>query len=152
VRVVTNTARRCPDKFLATAKNLVEGEFLPGEQVSEKTNPPKRRICFFRTQPPSIQIRSISDTRGAPGLEVSIFSKQYWGFFIRLFTRIREYESIIFYMTRLKIVVFMFAIFFGSFMFVFGEYDDSPGAQLLGVILTIFGVVKIMKSKNKIDS
>jgi len=32
---------------------------------------------------------------------------------------------------------------------VFGEFDDSPGAQGLGLILAITGVVKIVKSGNK---
>jgi hypothetical protein len=53
---------------------------------------------------------------------------------------------------KFRLILSFFAIFFGSFMFVFGEYDDSPGGQGLGLISFVFGVVKIMKSKNKIDS
>lgn len=52
-------------------------------------------------------------------------------------------------MNKVRIIYSIFAILFGAFMFVYGGWDDSPGAQLLGVILTIFGVVKIIKSKNK---
>jgi len=39
------------------------------------------------------------------------------------------------------------AILFGIFMFVYGEIDDSPGGQMLGLILAIMGIVGIMGSK-----
>jgi hypothetical protein len=39
------------------------------------------------------------------------------------------------------------AISFGIFMFLYGGYDDSPGAQLLGLILVIIGIVLIFKFK-----
>lgn len=35
-------------------------------------------------------------------------------------------------------------------MFVYGEYDDSPGAQLLGVLAFIAGVMGVIKSRKKI--
>jgi len=35
-------------------------------------------------------------------------------------------------------------------MFVYGEYDDSPGGQLIGVLLVIFSVIGIVKTKRKI--
>ncbi len=41
----------------------------------------------------------------------------------------------------------IFAILFGIFMFIYGGYDDSPGAQLLGLILFIIGVVSLIKNK-----
>jgi hypothetical protein len=44
------------------------------------------------------------------------------------------------------------AIPFGVFLFIFGGYDDSPGAQLLGLIVVIIGIVGIIKSKKKISS
>lgn len=34
-------------------------------------------------------------------------------------------------------------------MFVYGEIDDSPGGQLLGLLAVIAGVVGIIKSKKK---
>lgn len=43
----------------------------------------------------------------------------------------------------------MLAILFGIFMFVYGEYDDSPGAQLIGVILVIIGILGLIKSRKK---
>ena len=48
-----------------------------------------------------------------------------------------------------KILCFVLAILFGIFMFVYGEYDDSPGGQLLGVIVAIIGIVGLIKSKKK---
>ena len=43
----------------------------------------------------------------------------------------------------------IFAILFGAFMIVFGEFDDSPGLQGLGLITVIISVVNIIKSRNK---
>ena len=48
-----------------------------------------------------------------------------------------------------KIIYFIFAILFGVFMFVYGESDDSPGAQLLGLIVVIIGIVGLVKNKKK---
>jgi len=36
-------------------------------------------------------------------------------------------------------------------MFVYGEYDDSPGGQLLGLLIVISGIVGIVNSKKKIQ-
>ena len=49
----------------------------------------------------------------------------------------------------MKIILFILGILFGVFMIVFGGYDDSPGAQGLGVLLVILGVYKIIKNKKK---
>ena len=48
-----------------------------------------------------------------------------------------------------KTIYFALIIPFGIFMFIFGEYDDSPGAQLIGLILTVIGVVGIVKAIRK---
>ena len=34
-------------------------------------------------------------------------------------------------------------------MFVYGGIDDSPGGQLLGLLVIIIGIVGIVKSKKK---
>jgi hypothetical protein len=39
------------------------------------------------------------------------------------------------------------AILFGIFMFIYGSYDDSPGGQLLGLILVVSGVVGLVRNK-----
>jgi hypothetical protein len=44
---------------------------------------------------------------------------------------------------------FISAILFGAFMFVFGGYDDSPGAQLIGLVAIIIGVIGLIKNKKK---
>jgi hypothetical protein len=49
----------------------------------------------------------------------------------------------------IRILYFVFAILFGVFMFVYGEYDDSPGGQLIGLLAVIIGIVGIIKSKKK---
>lgn len=50
-------------------------------------------------------------------------------------------------MNKLKIFGFVVAILFGIFMFVYGGYDDSPGAQGLGLLIFIFGIVGVIKNK-----
>ncbi|MFA6486568.1 MAG: hypothetical protein WCT40_04355 [Candidatus Magasanikbacteria bacterium] len=52
---------------------------------------------------------------------------------------------------KIFIVLMIFTIIFGIFLFIFGGYDDSPGAQLLGLTAIITGIVLIIKYK-KYDS
>lgn len=47
----------------------------------------------------------------------------------------------------LKIVLFVVLVFIGLFFFVFGEYDDSPGGQLLGVVVAALGIWGIIKNR-----
>lgn len=51
------------------------------------------------------------------------------------------------YINKMKLTLFILAILFGIFVFVYGGWDDSPGAQLLGVVFVVFGVIKIIKIK-----
>ncbi len=44
-----------------------------------------------------------------------------------------------------RITVYILAILFGIFLFVYGGYDDSPGGQLLGLALVITGIAGIIK-------
>ncbi len=41
------------------------------------------------------------------------------------------------------------AILLGVFFIVFGEFDDSPGLQGIGLILIIATVVIVIKGRNK---
>lgn len=41
------------------------------------------------------------------------------------------------------------AIILGVFFIVFGEFDDSPGLQGIGLILIIATVVIVIRGKNK---
>jgi hypothetical protein len=52
-------------------------------------------------------------------------------------------------MGNFKLPLYILAILFGAFMVVFGGYDDSPGAQLLGLIAVLFGVYGVVKSRKK---
>lgn len=47
----------------------------------------------------------------------------------------------------IKILCFALLILFGIFMFIYGEYDDSPGGQGLGLLAVIIGVTGVIKSK-----
>ena len=55
-------------------------------------------------------------------------------------------------MNKFRIIYSIFAILFGAFMVVYGEIDDSPGGQVLGLIVIIIGIVGIIKSKKKISN
>ncbi len=48
-----------------------------------------------------------------------------------------------------KILYFVFAVLFGLFMFIYGEFDDSPGGQLIGLTAIIIGIIGLIKSKKK---
>ena len=52
-------------------------------------------------------------------------------------------------MNKSRIIYSILAILFGAFMFVYGELDDSPGGQLLGLLAVIIGIVGMIKSRKK---
>ncbi len=41
------------------------------------------------------------------------------------------------------------AVIFGVVVFIFGGWDDSPGAQLLGFIAVVLGAFALIKTKKK---
>jgi len=47
----------------------------------------------------------------------------------------------------LKIILFILVILFGVFIFIYGGYDDSPGAQLLGLVICASGIIGLIKNK-----
>ncbi len=55
-------------------------------------------------------------------------------------------------MIKNRIVYLIVAILFGIFMFIYGEIDDSPGGQLLGLVTVIAGILGIIKSKQRIPT
>lgn len=50
-------------------------------------------------------------------------------------------------MNKTRIVYSTAAILFGVFMVVYGGIDDSPGAQFLGLLAVILGIVGLVKSR-----
>ena len=44
---------------------------------------------------------------------------------------------------------YILAILFGMFLFIYGGIDDSPGGQLMGLIIVIIGIVGVIKRKRK---
>lgn len=52
-------------------------------------------------------------------------------------------------MKAIKLLFSGLAIIFGVFMFFYGGYDDSPGGQLLGIVLTIIGIIGIWRTFRK---
>ncbi len=54
-------------------------------------------------------------------------------------------------MKIIRIISFIILILFGVFIFFYGGYDDSPGAQLLGLVLVIIGIFNLVKGKKKIS-
>jgi len=49
----------------------------------------------------------------------------------------------------MKIILSILVILFGLFLIVFGGYDDSPGAQGLGLILIIATIIMAIKGRKK---
>ncbi len=47
----------------------------------------------------------------------------------------------------IKIISLILLILFGIFLFFYGGYDDSPGAQLLGLVLAVTAFVFLLKKK-----
>jgi hypothetical protein len=54
-------------------------------------------------------------------------------------------------MNKTRLLFSILAIAFGVFMFVYGGYDDSPGGQLLGLVMVIAGTVGVVKNRKKSD-
>jgi hypothetical protein len=52
-------------------------------------------------------------------------------------------------MNKNRVAFSILAIVFGAFMFVYGEFDDSPGGQLLGLVAVIAGIVGVIRSRKK---
>lgn len=48
-----------------------------------------------------------------------------------------------------KLIIFILTLMLGGFLFVFGEYDDSPGAQLLGLLIAVGGFVNLVYRRKK---
>ena len=46
-----------------------------------------------------------------------------------------------------KIFLFIFAIPAGVLMFVYAGIDDSPGGQLIGLVVIVVGTVGLIKNK-----
>lgn len=46
---------------------------------------------------------------------------------------------------KIKIAFLVLSILLGIFLFVYGGYDDSPGAQGLGLLVVIGSVIGIVK-------
>jgi len=46
-----------------------------------------------------------------------------------------------------RILCLVISLPLGVFLFIFGGYDDSPGAQLLGVLVAIGGIWLAVRSK-----
>jgi hypothetical protein len=49
----------------------------------------------------------------------------------------------------IKILSFVLLILIGIFIFIYGGYDDSPGAQLLGLIVVVLSAIGIVIAKKK---
>jgi hypothetical protein len=50
---------------------------------------------------------------------------------------------------KIKIPLFILAILIGGLMFVYAGIDDSPGGQLIGLIVIIVGIIGLIKSIRK---
>jgi hypothetical protein len=53
-------------------------------------------------------------------------------------------------MNKIRVLYSILAILTGVLMFIYAGIDDSPGGQMLGLIVVIIGIVGVVKSKKKI--
>lgn len=53
------------------------------------------------------------------------------------------------YKKILKKTLLVLTVFFGIFLFIFGELDDSPGAEFLGLIIFVLGIFGLLKNYKK---
>jgi len=51
-------------------------------------------------------------------------------------------------MKKSRIIFFILVIAIGIFVFIYGGIDDSPGGQLIGLIMVIVGIVVLIKNKS----
>ena len=49
-------------------------------------------------------------------------------------------------MNRKKVLIALLAIAFGIFFFIYGGSDDSPGAQLIGVVAIVGGAIVLIRN------
>jgi uncharacterized membrane protein len=49
----------------------------------------------------------------------------------------------------MKIIFQILLALFGIFLFIFGGYDDSPGAQGLGLLLFILAIFLLVRNRKK---
>lgn len=49
----------------------------------------------------------------------------------------------------IKNILLVFTIFLGIFIFFYGGYDDSPGAQGLGLLIIISSIFTLIKNRKK---
>lgn len=52
-------------------------------------------------------------------------------------------------MNKRRIVYSILAVLFGVFMVIYGGMDDSPGGQLLGLLMVALGIVGVIKSRKQ---
>ena len=52
-------------------------------------------------------------------------------------------------MSKIKILCFILLILLGVLMFVYAGVDDSPGGQLIGVVVGIIGIVGLIRNRKK---
>lgn len=52
-------------------------------------------------------------------------------------------------MKIIRTIGYIFTILFGIFLFFYGGYDDSPGAQGLGLLIVAGGVWGLIRMKRK---
>jgi len=48
-------------------------------------------------------------------------------------------------MNIVRLTISLALVAFGIFLFIYGGYDDSPGAQGLGLVVAVFGVVWLVR-------
>lgn len=54
-------------------------------------------------------------------------------------------------MNKKKILFSVLAILVGVFMFIYAGIDDSPGGQLIGLLVVIIGIIGVARNREKTE-
>ena len=52
-------------------------------------------------------------------------------------------------MSKSRIIYSILAILIGMLMFVYAGIDDSPGGQMIGLLVIVFSIVGLIRRKKK---
>lgn len=52
-------------------------------------------------------------------------------------------------MNWIKLTISIAAVLLGAALVVYGGYDDSPGGQLIGVLIVVAGIVSAFRSRKR---
>jgi len=62
---------------------------------------------------------------------------------------ISRYRGLMKSMNKIRLAFSILALPLGVFLFVYGGHDDSPGAQLLGLVVAVAGIAGLVMKRSR---